>query len=313
MKKWVFILTIFFILASICLSGCSENKQVKPVNETILSFLDKVNKTDFKNAHSFYEGGKYPYPEVMKQIFRDEGFVKDGIANINLKDQTVNSDKAVITAHCRITEFNLNRNRINPSEKDFHFKLEKKNNRWIITNLSFNKPYYLSENKSENVAASVSDTDDEEPNYVLYILIIFSVIGVLVYTKNKGSDSSEVNDVDLSDTHPLQKETLAKFVKFVPSTQNKVGKKSKIDVWVKNPSKKPYNNFKVVAVYCNTLKVKNPTLDFGTIAPGQTVKQTWEVIPEASGIVSINKPTVVFENMGEKYSGRFEPVWIRVQ
>ncbi|MFP4654831.1 MAG: hypothetical protein ACLFMM_04020 [Methanohalobium sp.] len=315
MEKKIFILILFFIIASICLSGCSEKNWVKPANETVLNFLDDVNKTNFKAAHSIYEGDKYPYSEVLKQIFRDEGFVKDGIEDIDLKNQNVGDNKAVATAHCRITEFNLNRERINPSETDVHFKLKKKDNQWIITNISFKKPYELSKNDSSGLSANASDTNDEKPNYVLFIIIIiFSILGVLIYSKkNNNSESSNTHNVDLSDTYPLQKDTLAKVVRFVPSNQNKPGKKSKIDVWVKNSSRRPYNNFRVVAAHCNSLKVKNPTLDFGTIAPGQTVKQTWVVIPEVSGIVSINKPTVVFEYMDETYSGRFEPVWIRVQ
>lgn len=317
MKNWVLIFIIFFIIASVCFTGCSEKNQGKTVNNTVLDFLYKVNETRYESAFSYYSGDMYPYPEVLKQIFRDEGFIKDGIAEINLENQDVNKDVAVVTAHCRITDFNLNRQRINPSEKDIHFKLEKENNMWVITDLSFKEPYILPGKKSENMVASVSDskTSDDDDNYALYIfLIVISILGILIYfNKKSDSKSSEDYNVDFSDTYPLQKESLSRFVKLVPSNQNEPGKKSTIDVWVKNSSKTPYENFRIIAVHNNSMKVKNPNLNFGTIEPGQTVKQTWEVKPEVSGMVSIKKPTVVFEYMGEKYAGVLDPLWIQVQ
>ncbi|WP_292486412.1 hypothetical protein [Methanohalobium sp.] len=245
--------------------------------------MEKVNDTNYDYAYSFYRGDKFSNPKVLKQIFHDEGFVKDGISEIILKNQAVKKEIAVVTAHCRITEFNLNRQRVNPSEKYIHFKLEKENNRWVITGLSFKKPYLLPENKSENVVANVSDsnTNDDGNNNALYLfLIVISILGIFIYLNKKSdSESSENYNVDFSDTYPLLKESLSRFVKLIPSNQNKSGKKSTIDVWVKNLSKSPYENFRIIAVHNNSMKVKNPNLNFGTVEPEKTVKQTWEVKP----------------------------------
>jgi hypothetical protein len=82
---------------------------------------------------------------------------------------------------------------------------------------------------------------------------------------------------------------------------------------VKNFAQQPYENFAVTGTFPNTLEVKDANLFFGTIAPGESVKQTWVVKLKVEGWTSITEPTAVFEFDGVKYMGVLDPVWIQVQ
>ncbi|MBW6470765.1 MAG: hypothetical protein K0A90_06035, partial [Methanosarcinaceae archaeon] len=139
------------------------------------------------------------------------------------------------------------------------------------------------------------------------------MFGTGIYLDKKEKAGKTGKSIDLTGAVTIQKESIAQYIKFVPSQQSSVGNKATIDVWVKNFTQQPYMNFAVKGTFQNTLEVKNVNLFFGTIVPGETVKQTWTVKLKVGGWISITEPTVVFEHGGTKYMGILDPVWIQVQ
>jgi hypothetical protein len=111
----------------------------------------------------------------------------------------------------------------------------------------------------------------------------------------------------------MPKESLVQFIRIIPSQQIVVGRKAIIDVWVKNFSPQPYDNFTVTAKFPNTVEIKDAVLFFGSVPPGQTMKQSWTFVPKIQGWVGIEQPIIVFEYLGAKYAGTLDTVWIPVQ
>jgi hypothetical protein len=143
----------------------------------------------------------------------------------------------------------------------------------------------------------------------------FLMLGSGVYLNKKDKDKKKGQNrvVDTSNATELPKDALSQYVKLVPAQQCSVGNKMTVDVWVKNFAQQPYVNFALKAKFGNTVDVEDVNLFFDNISPGETAKRTWVLKPKIAGWVAVEEPTVVFEYMGNRYTGVLDPVWIQVR
>ena len=194
------------------------------------------------------------------------------------------------------------------------FKLLKIVNKWLETNLEFDTPIFQSDMAFANVTVPSTVVDPLVNNTTLFggVSIVILLVG-LVLNKNKQAGSSSVPSVDISNAVHVESSALAQFIKIMPPAQCASGQNVGVDVWVKNFYQQPYENLVIIATFPATVKVKKATLSFGSIDPGESVKQTWKVTPNIAGWAAIEEPTVVFEFGGARYSGQLDQAWLNVQ
>jgi hypothetical protein len=148
--------------------------------------------------------------------------------------------------------------------------------------------------------------------------------GIYLNQKEKQKHKNGSRTVDTSNATPMPKESLVQFIRIVPSQQVVAGGKTTIDVWVKNFSQQPYENFAVKARFPNTVDIKDIALFFGSIPAGQAVKQSWTFVPKMQGWLGLEEPLLCLStwvlNMPElwiRYGSRFneccymEALWSR--
>jgi hypothetical protein len=305
----------FIIFLSLYSSGCVGTEPAEAVNATVTDFLNAVNDGDYETAFLMYIGEDFVAPGSIEFQFKRNGIVMGSISEITFKDQNITGNLAVATAVCSISEFNTMGREVGHSQKEVYFRLQETDLGWAITKVSFTEPIVISEEDLIEIEMPSSPIDPIVNNApILFIVaILLCAIGLYLDKKEKKASSKPKKVIDLTNATPLQKESVAQYVRFVPSPQYAVGKTSTIDVWVKNFAQQPYDNFAVTGTFQTSLEVKDANLFFGKIAAGETVKQTWAVKPKTAGWIPINEPTVVFEYMGTKYMGVLDPVWIQVQ
>jgi hypothetical protein len=196
-----------------------------------------------------------------------------------------------------------------------YFTLQNSQLGWIVTRVSFTVPLTLDNAQVVDVPVETTKIDVIANNAPLIFIFAVLMLGAGLYIdkKDKAKKKENSRTIDVSGATPIQKESIAQYVKFVPSQQITVGKPATVDVWVKNFTQQPYHDFAIKAKFANSLEPEKINLFFDTIAPGETAKRTWVVKPKLSGWASIEEPTVVFNYGGTKYIGVLDPVWLQVQ
>jgi len=281
---------LFVILTSLYGSGCVGTDPGEAVNSTVVDFMNAVDEGNYGTAIAMYEGMDFLVPASIELAFKNDGFVKNSIKEITFTDQNVTENLAVVTADCTVSEYSLAGREVGQLQKKVYFRLQKTEIGWIITKVAFNKPIIISEGNLIEIEVA------RTPIIIFIAAVLMFGTGIYLNRKEKAAKAKPVV-IDLTNATLMQKESIAQYVRFVPSPQYVAGKKSTIDVWVKNFAQQPYENFAVTGTFPTSLEVKDINLFFGTIAPGETVKQTWVVKPKVTGWISVNEPTVVFEYM----------------
>ena len=317
MKNILSILIICIaILVSINSSGCLGPDDGEAVNETVTVFLNLVDEGDYKTAFTMYEGRDFPVWPSIEMTFKIKGFTKDSnINNITITSQSIVQNQAVVSTENIVSQHNEMGREESRSTKQVHFRLQKTDIGWIITKISFNEPLTISEDELIDIKIEKTPLDLIADNAAIIFSSAILMLGTGLYLnkKDKAGPKTKEKSIDLTNATAVQKESIAQFVKFMPAPQCAAGSEATIDVWVKNFTQQPYENFAVKATFPGNLEAKNVNLFFGTIEPGQTAKQTWTIKPKAAGWASVNEPTVVFEYMGTKYMGVLDQIWVQVQ
>lgn len=315
MKYTLLYATLFILLITIFGSGCLSSEPSDAVNTTVADFIYAVNDGDYGAAYIVYMGKDYLAPASIEMAFKNKGISKGSVSDVQFKDLTLTENLATVTATCIILEFDLAGRETNQIQVPVYFRLQNSDVGWIVTKVAFNEPIVLSEDDMVAIEVEKTAIDLLADNalFVFIGAILMFGSGIYLDRKEKAAKVKTGKDVDFTGAVAIQKESIAQYVKFVPSQDPSVGKKATIDVWVKNFTQQPYVNFAIKGTFTHTLEVKDANLFFETIAPGETVKQTWFVKPKSSGWVSIDEPTVVFEYGDAKYMGVLDPVWVQVQ
>lgn len=313
--RFTSIAVIFIIFLSLYSSGCVGSDPAEAINTTVNGLLGAINEGNYEGALTFYSGDDLPVPGSIEFIFEKSGFAENGIKTTTITDRQITENMASVDVMCTVAEFNAMGKAVGESQKPVYFRLQDSDIGWTVTKISFVSSIVLSEDDLIDIEIEKTPIDPlaENAPIIFLVAILMFASGIYLDKKEKAKAGKAGKTIDLTGAVSMQKESIAQYLKFVPSQQPAVGKKATIDVWVKNFAQQPYENFAVTGTFPNTLEVKDANLFFGTIAPGETVKQTWVVKPKVQGWISINEPTAVFVYGGVKYMGVLDPVWIQVQ
>lgn len=310
----LFLILCIFIF-SIYVSGCSSQEPSDAVNTTIIEFLEAVNADDCDLAFSMYEGKDFLVPASIEMTFKNKKFSPGGLIEVMITSQEHTDNVAVATAECTVAKLDEDGNEIERTLLPVYFKLQYTELGWIIIRVTFSGPLELSEDDLVTIEVPETPIDPITENAVP--ISIFSVVlfgsGIYLNQKEKQKHKNGSRTVDTSNATPMPKESLVQFIRIVPSQQVVAGGKTTIDVWVKNFSQQPYENFAVKARFPNTVDIKDIALFFGSIPAGQAVKQSWTFVPKMQGWLGLEEPTIVFEYLGTKYAGTLDTVWVPVQ
>ncbi|MBP1910244.1 hypothetical protein [Methanolobus bombayensis] len=312
MKKRMYgsIVVIFVILLSIYSSGCVSSDPEEEVPETVNTFMTAINDGDFNAAFNMYTGKDFLAVASIKMIFANKGIEPGTIEEVNIVSQEIAESIAVVEVDCTVSNSEGGTSNI-----PIYFSLQNSQLGWIITRVSFTVPLTLdnAEVVDVDVESTKIDVIANNAPLIFVFALVMLVLGLYLDRKDKAKKKENSRTIDVSGATPIQKESIAQYVKFVPSQQITVGKTATVDVWVKNFTQQPYNDFAIKAKFANSLEPEKINLFFDNIAPGETVKRTWVVKPKLSGWASIEEPTVVFNFGGNKYIGVLDPVWLQVQ
>ena len=285
------------------------------INTTVNGLLGAINEGNYEGALTFYSGDDLPVSGSIEFLFEKNGFAENGIKTTTITDRQITENMASVDVMCTVAEFNAMGKAVGESQKPVYFRLQDSDIGWTVTKISFVSSIVLSEDDLIDIEIEKTPIDPlaENAPIIFLVAILMFASGIYLDKKEKAKAGKAGKTIDLTGAVSMQKESIAQYLKFVPSQQPSVGNKATIDVWVKNFAQQPYEDFAVTGTFPNTLEVKDANLFFGTIAPGETVKQTWVVKPKVQGWISINEPTAVFVYGGVKYMGVLDPVWIQVQ
>ncbi|MCD4806451.1 MAG: hypothetical protein K8R13_02570, partial [Methanococcoides sp.] len=245
--------------------------------------------------------------------FKNRGIPAGSIQQITLKGITVEDKVAYVTADCNVSIFKKEQV-VGSAQKQVYLRTEKIGSQWFVTKVDFDTPLAQSDTAFVNETLPSTPSNPLVGNVPLIggASIVILLAG-LVINKNNRSGGSSVSSVDISNAVPVENSALAQFIKIMPPAQCASGQGVEVDVWVKNFYQQPYENLVIIATFPATVKVKKATLSFGSINPGQSVKQTWKLTPTVPGWAAIEEPTVVFEFGGTRYSGQLDQAWLNVQ
>ncbi|MDG6243195.1 MAG: hypothetical protein QCH31_02210 [Methanolobus sp.] len=311
-RKHPSVLIILIIAISMAGSGCVSHPPEETVNDVIIEFLTAINEDDFNSAFDMYKGRDFLAPASIRMSFNNKGIEPGNIDNIDVRSLEVSDNVAIATVDCSISSRNQP-GMINVIP--IYFRVQDSEIGWIITRVSFNSPLTLEGADNLEIELASTPVDFIVDNASVISVFAFFMLGGGIYLdrKDKAKKKESKRTINVSGAVPVHKEIMVQYVRFVPPEYFQVGKAAKVDVWVKNFTQHPYNNFAIKAKFANSLEVRKINLFFGDIAPGETAKRTWIVIPKMKGWISIEEPTVVFEYMGTKYIGVLDPVWLQVQ
>lgn len=294
-------------------SGCLGSGSEEAVNETVMGFLNSFNEGSFEAAFSYYEGTDFLVPATLEIKFKNRGMVAGSIKQITVKDMVIEGDVAYLTADCTVDVIEKGEV-VGTTAIPVYMRTQKVGSLWLVTKVNFDAPISASGTDLVNVEVPATPLDplvDNAP--IIGGIGIVVIIAGLVFNKKNKSGGGSAPSVDISNATPVDGASLAQFIKIMPPAQCATGQGIEVDVWVKNFYQQPYENLVVIATFPSTVKVKKATLSFGSVGPGETVKRSWKLTPNAPGWVSIDEPTVVFEFGGGRYSGQLEQAWLNVQ
>lgn len=309
------LLILFIFTFSIYASGCSSQEPSEAVNSTVIEFLEAVNSKNYDQAYNMYEGKDFLAPASIELSFKNKDFKGGSLKGVVITSEEHTDVVAIVTATCTVAKLEDNDNEIERKVLPIYFKLQYTELGWIITRVTFYAPLELSEDDLVTIEVQKSPLDSVTENSVPITVFALTMFGSGIYLNRKEKQKHRQNKktVDASNATPMPKESLTQFIRIVPSQQVVVEGKANIDVWVKNFSQQPYENFAVKAKFPNTVDIKDVALFFETIPAGQAAKQSWTFVPKMQGWLGIEEPTIVFEYLGTKYAGVLDTVWVAVQ
>ncbi|MFA0822887.1 MAG: hypothetical protein ACC612_08340 [Methanomethylovorans sp.] len=315
MKRFNLFIVLFILALSVYVSGCSSQEPAGAVNETIIGFLNAVNAGNCDEAFYMYEGKDFLAPASIELSFKNKGFSKGSLKDVAITSEEHTDLIAIATAECTVSKIDEDGNVIEGKNLPIYFKLQNSELGWIIIRVSFNTPLELSEDDLVTIEVQETAVDPITQNSVPITIFAGLLFGSGIYLnrKEKQNKMKSSKTVDVTNATPMAKESLAQFIRIVPSQQVVAGGKATVDVWVKNFSQQPYEHFAVKAKFPNTVDFKDLSVFFDTIAPGQAAKQSWTFVAKAPGWLGIEEPTIVFEYLGTKYAGTLDTVWVPVQ
>jgi hypothetical protein len=308
-------IVFILVLASVIFqSGCIGESPDESVEITVVDFLNAVNADDPGMAFSLYQGKDFLAPASITMIFKNKDIQAGGIKEINITSTEVAGNLALVETECMVSSMDLSGKEKGSFSIPIYFKLQNSEVGWIITRVSF-IPLEMGEVTELTIEVKRTVIDDIADNAGVIFGSSFLMLGSGVYLNKKDKDKKKGQNrvVDTSNATELPKDALSQYVKLVPAQQGSVGNKMTVDVWVKNFAQQPYVNFALKAKFGNTVDVEDVNLFFDNISPGETAKRTWVLKPKIAGWVAVEEPTVVFEYMGNRYTGVLDPVWIQVQ
>ncbi|AFV22688.1 hypothetical protein Mpsy_0477 [Methanolobus psychrophilus R15] len=308
------IILILVLASAIFNSGCIGQSPEESVESTVVGFLNAVNEGDPGSAFAMYSGKDFLAPASIMMIFKNKDIQAGGIKEINITSMEISDSLALVEVECLVASLDLSGKEKNSFSIPIYFKLQNSEVGWIITRVSF-LPLEMGEATALNIEVQRTIIDDIADNSAIIFVASVMMLGSGVYLnkKDKNKMKGQNRNVDTSNATVLPKETLAQYIRLVPAQQVTVGNKTTVDVWVKNFAQQPYVNLAIKAKFGNTVDIENANLFFDNIAPGETAKRTWVMKPKIAGWVAVEEPTVVFEYMGNRYTGVLDPVWIQVQ
>jgi hypothetical protein len=308
------IILILVLAAVILQSGCIGQSSEESVESTVVGFLNAVNADDPGLAFTMYSGKDFLAPASITMIFKNKDIQAGGIKETNISSMEISDSLALVEAECVVTSLDISGKEKNTFIIPIYFQLQNSEVGWIITRVSF-LPLEMGEAAALNIEVQRTVIDDIADNSGIIFVASVMMLGSGVYLnkKDKKKMKGQNRTVDTSNATLLPKETLAQYIRLVPAQQVTVGNKTAVDVWVKNFAQQPYVNFAIKAKFGNTVDIESINLFFDSIAPGETAKRTWVLKPKLAGWVAVEEPTVVFEYMGNRYTGVLDPVWIQVQ
>ncbi|WP_340817992.1 hypothetical protein [Methanolobus sp. WCC4] len=315
-SRYSSIVLIFMVIVSVLGSGCSSSSPEEGASDMVVTFLNAINDGDFNTAYYHYQGKDFLAVASVEMIFDNKGIEPGGIKDIEITALNVSGNLAVATAECSVSAFDQMGNLADTTTTiPVYFRLQNSDLGWIVTRVAFNEPLTIDEADLVDIEVASTPIDSIADNAPVISVFAFALLGAGIYLdrKDKAKKKEASRTVDVSGATPIQKESIAQYVRFVPAQGITVGKATSVDVWVKNFTQEPYENFAIKAKFGTALEADKENLFFDTIAPGETVKRTWIVKPKVAGWASIEEPTVVFDYMGTKYIGVLDPVWLQVQ
>lgn len=308
------IVCILVLASFVFQSGCIGASPEESVESTVVDFLNAVNEDDPGTAFALYKGKDFLAPASITMIFKNKGIAAGGIKEINISSAEISGNLALVQTECLVASLDLSGKEKGTSTIPIYFRLQNSEVGWIITRVSFT-PLEMGEATELNIEVKRTVIDDIADNSGMIFVASVLMLGSGVYLNKKEKDKKKSSNrvIDTSNATELPKETLSQYIRLVPVHQVTAGSKTTVDVWVKNFAQQPYENFAIRAKFGSTVEVEMPSLFFGTIAPGETAKRTWVLKPKVAGWMGVEEPTVVFDYMGNRYTGTLDPVWVQVQ
>lgn len=304
-------LVTLFVFLGLVGSGCIE--PYDPTVATVQTYLEAKNTSDYTTASLVVDSKYQSKGYIMMTWTRVEGTKNKRVENVELSSG-VSGNQAVVIANYTETTYDENaHNKIGEENVTQYFKVTNIDGKWMITKIS-------TDPMSQPVATgAVKKTPlDHLTDNAIFILpaaLAMLAAGVMIDRREKakkgGAAGAGGSGGGGGGSIMIQTAQISRFVRCVPSRMG-AGSAGTVDVWIKNFNQQQYSSVVVTAAFPDGVKVNKKKLKFGTIEPGQTAKQTWNVKPSASGMFPINDVTVAFTFGGKRYAGALDPVGLQV-
>ena len=311
---------ILISVMSVYLSGCTglgEDTGAQNVVEGFLKAWDLPGHEEAADAGGPFIYNRFRSRGYLLLTHKNEEMERKDLSDIRLSSNVSGTQAIVKAEYILITHPKGDMEQVESEvETVMYYRLENNGAIWLITDESETPLKIIA---STSLAASdVSSNPLSTLSPVqLYMMaggaILLFVVGFKVDKMEKAKRAgggTKIPAFDTTGAAVMPKESVAPFVKCIPVADS-TNKVSAIDVWIKNFSQSPYENFMIKADFPEAIAVKSNILEFGTIDAGATVKQTWIIKVNVAGQHAINNPTILMQYTGKKYTSTLDPVWIQ--
>ncbi len=312
-SRTALIVCLIVLVAVLIPGGCVSKDPEEEVRAKVTGFLDAINADEPRVAFEMYSGKDFLAPASITMLFKNKGIQAGGIKETKIISTNISDNLALVETNCVIIAMDLSKREIGSSTVPIYFKLQNSEVGWIITRVSFTQ-FEMGKAAELNLEIERTIIDDIADNSVwIFVMSVLMLSSGLYLNKKDKKTKGPKRKVDTNNATVIPKETLSQYIRLIPAQQMVAGNKTSIDVWVKNFAQHPYDNFAITAKFANTVAIENTELFFDRIGPGDTAKKTWQIKPMVSGWASVEEPTIVFEYMGNKYTGVLDQLWLQVQ
>lgn len=311
---------ILISILSVCLSGCAgigEDLGAQNVVEGYLNAWDLPGPEEASDAAGSFVYDRYRSRGYLLLTHKNEEMERKDISDIGLSSNVSGTQSIVKAEYTLITHPKGDMENVESEvEVVKYYLLENNGAIWLIIGES-NTPLEFTASTSLSASDVSSNPLSALSPIQLYMMaggaILLFVVGFKVDQMEKAKRAGggiKTPAFDVAGAAVMPKESVAPFVKFIPVADS-MNNISAVDVWVKNFSQSPYENFMVRADFPEAIAVKSNIMKFGSIDAGATVKHTWIIKVKVSGQHAINNPTILMQYMGKKYTSTLDPVWIQ--